>query len=141
MGLQQFFLIVLSVVITGVMIAGGVLLFTARVKVANRNAIIQDMYNIASLAISFYKTPQNQGGGGNEWNVDTFKIYCGYPLSNNGRFFLTENGRIQVSEISRNRLRVKGWGTEIGFDNNRAIRARLFLSGTDPDNMSFKILN
>jgi len=66
MGMQQLLLIVLSVIIVSVSVVGAVGLFNLRAKKANRAAIIQDMYNIAVLAISYTKTPANMGGGAGE---------------------------------------------------------------------------
>ncbi|RLC49446.1 MAG: hypothetical protein DRI23_09170 [Candidatus Cloacimonadota bacterium] len=141
MGQQQILLLVLSVVIIATTIAVSADQFNNKIKTSNRKAIIQDMYNLACLAIAFSKTPASFGGGGGDWDADRFYAYCSYPISNNGKYIETSNGRIQVSEISKGRLRIKGWGNEIGFDDKKAIRARLFLSGTGIEDMAFKILN
>ncbi|MBT3756598.1 MAG: hypothetical protein HOD64_11590 [Candidatus Cloacimonetes bacterium] len=140
MGTQQLLLIVLSLIIVSVTIVGAIGLFKLRAQQSNRSAIIQDMYNIAVLAISYNKTTANMGGGAGSWDPDGFYVWCGYPISNNGRFLETDNGRIRVQVISRDRLRVKGWGTELGYNENQAIRARLILSSTSGQ-MNFRILN
>ena len=141
MGQQQILLILLSVVIVSVAIATGITVFNERTKIANRNAIIQDMYNIASLAIAYHRTPAIQGGGGGTWDVENFYRFAGYPLTRNGKRIQTENGQILVQEIARGRLRINGYGSQIGFDEENAIRARLILSGSGIDDMTFTILN
>ncbi len=141
MGLQQLFLIVLSMMIIAIMVGGAILLFNERARDANRRAIIQDMYNIATIAVTFSKTPVSQGGGGGEWDVDDFMMFCGYPISRNGRFIETDNGRIRVTVNARYRLIVRGWGNELGFDSENEIRGRLVLRGTTAEEMIFRILN
>jgi hypothetical protein len=141
MGQQQFLMIVLSVIIVGAAIVTGITVFNAQAKSSNRNAIIQDMYSIASLCIAYYKTPEIQAGGGGSWDSANFLKFCGYPLSKNGKYILTDNGRIQVKELSNERLQVQGWGSEIGYDENKAVRARLRLKGHDVDEAQFKIIN
>jgi hypothetical protein len=141
MGQQQLLLIVISVVIVGAVISSGILLFNNRAKTANREAIIQDMYNIASLAIAFYKTPDVQGGGGGSWDTTRFMQFCGYPLNSRGNRILTDNGQIRVTEDSRGRLKIFGYGKELGYDEDKAIRARLILYGSELEGSRFTILN
>lgn len=140
MGMQQILLIVLSLIIVSVSIVGAIGLFKLRAQKSNRAAIIQDMYNLAILAISYTKTTAHMGGGAGNWDPDGFYVWSGYPLSNNGRFIVTDNGRIRVRVASRNRLIINGWGSELGYDENQAIRARLILTSTSGQ-INFRILN
>ena len=140
MGTQQLLLIVLSLIIVSVSIVGAIGLFKLRAQQSNRSAIIQDMYNIAVLAISYNKTTANMGGGAGSWDPDGFYVWCGYPISRNSRYLETDNGRILVRVASRDRLIVKGWGTELGYNENQAIRARLILTSTSGQ-INFRILN
>ncbi|MFC1898529.1 hypothetical protein ACFLYJ_03045 [Candidatus Cloacimonadota bacterium] len=141
MGQQQIFMVVLSVLIVSAAIVTGISAYKAQAKSSNRNAIIQDMYNIANLAIAYYKTPQTQGGGGRAWDSSNFLKFSGYQLNNAGTKIITDNGKIQVTELVGDRLQIKGWGTEIGFDEDEAIQARLRLQGPEVDEAQFVILN
>ncbi|MCF7792724.1 MAG: hypothetical protein K9N09_01470 [Candidatus Cloacimonetes bacterium] len=141
MGTQQLLLIVLSVVIVGASVATGIMIFNNKIKSSNREAIIQDMYNISSLAIAYYKIPETQGGGGGSWDSDRFMQYSGFPLTRNGKRMVTNNGQIRVVELANGRLRIVGFGNELGFDEDKAIRARLVLFGREIEGSRFKILN
>ena len=140
MGMQQILLIILSVIIVSISITGAVSLFKLRTEKANRSAIIQDMHEIALKSIAYFKTPANMGGGDGSWNPAGFYVWSGYPISNNGRYLETQNGRIRVREQNNGRLIINGWGTELGYDEENAIKARLILSGTSGE-MTFTLLN
>ena len=95
---------------------------------------------MAIKAIAYYKTPANLGGGDGSWNPTGFYTWSGYTVSRNGRFLETSNGRILVREQNNGRLIIKGWGTELGYDEENAIKAQLILSGTSGE-MTFTPLN
>ncbi len=141
MGAQQLLLVIISVVIVGALISSGIMMFNHRAKTANREAIIQDMYNVAASAIAFYKTPDSMGGGGGSWDSDRFMQFSGLPLTKNGKRMITENGQIRVVETTQGRLRIVGYGKELGFDEEKSIRARLVLYGSDIEGSRFKIIN
>ncbi len=65
MGQQQLLLIVLGVIIVGIAVVVGINVFTASASQSNRDAIIADLTNIASMAQQYYRRPQALGGGGN----------------------------------------------------------------------------
>lgn len=72
MGQQQLLLIVLGVIIVGIAVVVGINVFTASSSQANRDAVISDMTNLASLAQQYYRKPTALGGGGNTftgWTV------------------------------------------------------------------------
>ena len=140
MGMQQILLIILSVIIVSISIIGAVGLFKLRAEKANRAAIILDMHEMAMKSIAYFKTPANMGGGDGSWNPAGFYVWSGYPISDDERYLETNNGRILISERSNGRLLIKGWGTELGYDEENAIRAQLILSGTTGE-MTFTLLN
>ncbi|MBI5464213.1 MAG: hypothetical protein HY966_04590 [Ignavibacteriales bacterium] len=63
MGQQQLLLIILGVIIVGVAIAVGLSLFSAQSIQANKDAIINDLNNIAANAYQFRIRPSSMGGG------------------------------------------------------------------------------
>jgi hypothetical protein len=141
MGNQQILLIVLSVVIIGIAISTGFTMMKYKNIAANREAIIQDMYNLATQSIIFYKTPVNQGGGGGSWNTDYFYQTCGFPLTKNGKRIITNNGEIRITENVKGQLIIDGFGSQIGIEEEDAIRARLTLKGSDSEDFQFKLLD
>jgi len=72
MGQQQLLLIILGVIIVGLAIAIGLSLFTANSIQANKDAIINDVNNIAANAYQYRIRIQSMGGGSNS--------YVGYKI-------------------------------------------------------------
>jgi len=68
MGQQQLLLIILGVIIVGIAIAVGLSLFSAQSVQANKDAIINDINNIAANAYQFRIRPVSMGGGGGVYN-------------------------------------------------------------------------
>jgi len=141
MGQQQILLLVLSVVIIATTIAVSIDQFKNNIQTSNRQAIIQDMYNLAFLAIAFSKTPASLGGGGGDWNVDRFYDYSGYPRTPNGKRLVTKNGQIKITSNAKGKLIINGYGTEIGFDNTKSIRARIKLADSNDEEGVFTLIN
>ena len=63
MGQQQLLLIILGVIIVGIAIAVGLSLFSAQSVQSNRDAIINDLNNLAAQAYQFRIRPTSMGGG------------------------------------------------------------------------------
>jgi hypothetical protein len=67
MGQQQLLLIILGVIIVGIAIAVGLSLFSAQSIQANKDAMINDINNIAAYAYQYKIRPASMGGGGNSY--------------------------------------------------------------------------
>jgi len=63
MGQQQLLLIILGVIIVGIAIAVGLSLFSAQSIQSNKDAIINDLNNIAAQAYQFRIRPASMAGG------------------------------------------------------------------------------
>lgn len=72
MGQQQLLLIILGVIIVGIAIAVGLSLFSAQSVQSNRDAIINDLNNLAAQAYQFRIRPTSMGGG--QGSYATFSI-------------------------------------------------------------------
>ena len=72
MGQQQLLLIILGVIIVGIAIAVGLSLFSAQSVQSNRDAIIDDLNNLAAQAYQFRIRPTSMGGGQGDYT--TFAI-------------------------------------------------------------------
>ena len=67
MGQQQLLLIILGVIIVGIAIAVGLSLFAANSITANRDAIINDINNLAANAYQYRIRPASMAGGGGNY--------------------------------------------------------------------------
>ena len=72
MGQQQLLLIILGVIIVGIAIAVGLSLFSAQSIQSNRDAMINDLNNLAAQAYQFRIRPISMGGGQGDYS--TFSI-------------------------------------------------------------------
>ncbi|MFH0990709.1 MAG: hypothetical protein V1799_11910 [bacterium] len=67
MGHQQILLIILGVIIVGIAIAVGIILFSANNIQSNKDAILNDINNIAADAYRYRIRPASMGGGQNSY--------------------------------------------------------------------------
>jgi flagellar basal body-associated protein FliL len=67
MGQQQLLLIILGVIIVGIAIAVGLSLFAANSIQANKDAMINDINNIAANAYQYRIRTTSMGGGNNSY--------------------------------------------------------------------------
>ena len=63
MGQQQLLLIVLGTIIVGVAVVVGINMFTTGAINAERDALLQDVNNVASTAAAYWRKPAALGGG------------------------------------------------------------------------------
>ncbi len=64
MGQQQLLLIILGVIIVGIAIAVGITMFSSSSVQANKDALVNDLNNLAANAYQFKIRPCTMGGGG-----------------------------------------------------------------------------
>ena len=67
MGQQQLLLIILGVIVVGIAVAVGIQMFSDNAISANRDAVSNDLVNLAARAQQFYRRPTALGGGGNSF--------------------------------------------------------------------------
>ena len=84
MGQQQLLLIILGVIIVGIAIAVGLSLFSAQSVQSNRDAIINDLNNLAAQAYQFRIRPSSMGGGQGDYT--TFTIPSKMQTNENGTY-------------------------------------------------------
>jgi len=82
MGQQQLLLIILGVIIVGIAIAVGLSLFSAQSVQSNRDAMINDLNNLAAQAYQYRIRPTSMGGGQG--------VYTGFTIPTKMR--TNENG-------------------------------------------------
>ena len=149
MGQQQLLLIVLGIIIVGIAIAVGVNMFQQSAVDTNRQSMISDLTNLAAKAQRYYRTPQELGGGAQDFNgfelgrLDTanangsYRVYAsGYPTAPSAKPAYTSNINITVSAIDT--IWLAGWGQEDGNDATYKVQA---VTAVAPSGIQTTILN
>ena len=90
MGQQQLLLIILGVIIVGIAIAVGISMFSSSSIQSNKDAIINDMNNLAANAYQFRIRPTTMGGGGGSYTGGSgFAIPLKLQSNDNGTYIRT----------------------------------------------------
>jgi hypothetical protein len=115
MGTQQLLLVIVGIIITAIGIAVGIQMFGASSTSANKDALVNDINNIAANAKQYRSKIRSMGGGGNS--------YVGYVLpsqmssNDDGSFSLA----IQPATVVVTGTSALGFGTvEATIDSNGA---------------------
>jgi len=108
MGQQQLLLIILGVIIVGIAIAVGIAMFSSGSVQANKDAIINDVNNLAANAYQWRIRPTSMGGGGG--------VYTGYSIPL--KLVTNENASYALDAVSASSMTfigtsVQGYGTVI----------------------------
>jgi len=128
MGTQQLILLVLGVIIIGISIAIGIAMFNNHLVKSSRMAVIGDLTALASVAASYYKTPDDMGGGAGTWDVDLLGPNLGYIYNPSTNSIFTVNG-IYTFSSSGDILTILGTGTEIGSNDSTNVQVSITLTG------------
>ncbi len=112
MGQQQLLLIILGVIVVGIAVAVGITMFSDNAVSANRDAVSNDLVNLAARAQQYYRRPKALGGGGNSFEGLTANSTGLAKLTNmaqgknaNGTYSITADGTV-------NQVIIQGQGTE-----------------------------
>jgi Tfp pilus assembly protein PilE len=91
MGQQQLLLIILGVIIVGIAVAVGITMFKTNAVAANKDALINDMVQLAARAQQYYRRPTSLGGGNFSFNN---LVYTARELKNpNGTYSANPSGQ------------------------------------------------
>jgi len=127
MGQQQLLLIVLGVIIVGIAVVVGINVFTASSSQANRDGVIADLTNLASLAQQHYRKPTALGGGGN--------TFTGWTLP--GALDTTGNGVYTIT-VAAQTVTIVGTGNEKGNNGTSSVKATMVVG---PDRIQSTTIN
>ena len=98
MGQQQLLLIVLGTIIVGVAVVVGINMFTTGAVNAERDALLQDVNNVASAAAAYWRKPAALGGGARSFVGVSDVTVLGSDSSNaNGTFVMSANTGTQFT--------------------------------------------
>ncbi len=79
MGTQQILLIVLSVIIVGIAVVVGIMMFNSQAYNANKQSVASENTTYGSMIVQWWKTPRSQGGAGqNPAAVDSLGLIARY---------------------------------------------------------------
>jgi len=132
MGTQQILLIVLSVIIVGIAIVVGIMMFNNGAYNANKQQIASELTHYGSIVAQWWKTPVAQGGAGqNPTNLNIADIadYVGfneanYSISNSdvGEF------RITAASQADTTVTLTGLGTASKLGIHPKVTTTIILS-------------
>jgi hypothetical protein len=108
MGQQQLLLIILGVIIVGIAIAVGLSLFAANSIQANKDAIINDLNNLAANAYQFRIRPTSMGGGGGVYDASRGAT-AGYTIP--FRMSSNDNATYSTSSVGADAITFVGTST------------------------------
>ena len=112
MGQQQLLLIILGVIVVGIAVAVGITMFSDNAVSANRDAVSNDLVNLAARAQQFYRRPAALGGGGNSF-VGLSADAAGLAKLTNMGGGKNANGTYSVQTAgTANQVVIQGVGTE-----------------------------
>ena len=112
MGQQQLLLIILGVIVVGIAVAVGITMFNDSAVSANRDAVTNDLINLASRAQQFYRRPTALGGGGGSFA--TLTDISQIAKTKKGSALVNGNGSYTLA--TGNPVLITGVGTEYGMD-------------------------
>ena len=113
MGQQQLLLIILGVIVVGIAVAVGITMFQENAVSANRDAVTNDLVNLASRAQQYYRRPLALGGGGNSFTGVTLAKLTSKASNANGVYAL---GTVNAADVT-----ITGTGTEKGTDGTSIL--------------------
>ena len=112
MGSQQMLLLIVGVLMIGLMISIGVIMFGDGSAASNRDAIANDLTALASRAQVYQKKPKCLGGGGSSF----VGFSLGHTAQNN------QNGAYTVSSPTAAQVTIEGVGGEVGYDRVHPVK-------------------
>jgi Tfp pilus assembly protein PilE len=110
MGQQQLLLIILGVIVVGIAVAVGITMFQDNAVSANRDAITNDLVNLAARAQQYYRRPQALGGGEGSFTGLNLSKLTSKPSNANGSYALTS--------VAEDNVVLDATGTEKGEDGD-----------------------
>jgi len=118
MGQQQLLLVILALIVIGVSVAIASQLFLASAEDSNKDSIIAELTNLATLSLQYYPKPVTMAGGGRSftnWQIPS-------------QLDTTTNGIYTISEANNNQLILIGSPIQ-GNGYTWNVRGTITMSG------------
>lgn len=119
MGQQQLLLIVLGVIIVGIAVVVGINVFTASSTSSNRDSVISDLTNLASLSQTYYRKPTALAGGNN--------TFTGWTVP--AQLATTGNGTYTAT-VAAQSVTLVGTGNQTGNDGTNPVKVTMVVGPT-----------
>ena len=119
MGQQQLLLIILGVIIVGIAIAVGITMFSSASVAANKDAIVNDLNNLAANAYQFKIRPCTMGGGGGTYAGGSCNPASPYKIPQ--KLSLNDNGNYTSTAIVVNDSTVKFTAKSVSYPNASVV--------------------
>jgi hypothetical protein len=132
MGQQQLLLIILGVIVVGIAVAVGITMFTDSAVSANRDAVTNDLVNLAARAQQFYRRPTALGGGGGSFTglsgTTGLQKLTNRATNANGTYSISVAG-------DENGVVLQGVGTELA-DGTNPVTMKIFVYANRSDSVA-----
>ncbi len=132
MGQQQLLLIILGVIVVGIAVAVGITMFQDNAVSANRDAVVNDLVNLAARAQQYYRRPTSLGGGQNSFSGLVADVTGLRKLVNtNASPWVNANGSYRISVAgSDSSVWIEGLGNELGNDGTSKVKVTMEVRAT-----------
>ena len=125
MGQQQLLLIILGVIVVGIAVAVGITLFKDNAVSSNRDAVTNDLVNIASHAQQYFRRPLALGGGAGDFSSLTADA-AGLKRLTSMTGGVNANGTYKILTAGTSgpggKVVLQGLGTETGNDGSSPVK-------------------
>jgi ABC-type lipoprotein release transport system permease subunit len=132
LGQQQLLIILLGFIVVMIAVAVAITIFTDSALDSNRDAVTNDLVNLAARAQQYYRRPTSLDGGGNSFEGLTADAaglakLTEKPTNANGVYSIKSAG-------TATGLVIEGVGTETVDGTNR-VTLKIYVSSTKPDSV------
>jgi len=117
MGQQQLLLLLVGVIVVGLMITVGIIMFGDEAAAANRDALANDLALFASTAQQYSLKPRVLGGGDGSM--------VGFRLPGTGR---NANGSFNLATTTSSSITIEGIGVEKGYDAIHPVKVAIVVT-------------
>jgi hypothetical protein len=131
MGQQQLLLVILAIIVIGISVAIANQLFNTSAEDSNKDSIISELTNLATISLQYYNKPVTMTGGGRsftKWQIPS-------------QLDTSTSGAYTISQASNNQLMLIGSPIQ-GSGYTWWVKATITKSGivTEIINQSLKIV-
>ena len=108
MGQQQLLMIVLALIIVAIAIAISVAFFRSNAIEGKRDVLIEETTSLGTMALQYFKKPQELGGGG--------QSFVGWTIP--PQMVQTINGNFMTADVQPDYIDITGTGSEVVTGND-----------------------
>ena len=120
MGQQQLLMIVLALIIIAIAIAISIELFRSNAIEGKRDILIEETTSLGTMALHYFKKPQEIGGGG--------QSFIGWTIPS--QMTQTVNGNFMTASIAADQVVITGTGSEV-VTGNDSIQVQTTVTATE----------